>query len=179
VIRVRGDLAVEVKRDRLVVRRDEANVEVFPDEIRHLVNALAEALPEWHVGAVLKRSHALQMMPLGVAALCFPPPIECTRDLHDDLLQQGRPNVEAGPVREVAQYEQHFVLGSLTATDRSHKDADGSVRSVPEGLSDQTSRRIVGKEDGIEMGHHQGQSRLLSQAECKHANQRLKGVVIF
>ena len=43
VIRVREDLAVEVKCDRLVVRRGQAVVEVFPGEIRHLVNALAEA----------------------------------------------------------------------------------------------------------------------------------------
>jgi hypothetical protein len=43
VIRVRDDLAIEVKRDRLVVRRGKAEVEVFPGEIRHLVNALAEA----------------------------------------------------------------------------------------------------------------------------------------
>jgi hypothetical protein len=42
VIRVREDLAVEVKRDRLVVQRGEAEVEVLPGEIRHLVNALAE-----------------------------------------------------------------------------------------------------------------------------------------
>jgi hypothetical protein len=43
VIRVREDLAVEAKRDRLVVRRGEMQVEVFPGEIRHLVNALVEA----------------------------------------------------------------------------------------------------------------------------------------
>jgi hypothetical protein len=43
IIRVREDLAVEVKRDRLLVRRDGAEVEVSPGEIRHLVNALAEA----------------------------------------------------------------------------------------------------------------------------------------
>ena len=43
VIRVREDLAVEVKRDRLLVRRGDAEVEVFPGEIRHLVNALVEA----------------------------------------------------------------------------------------------------------------------------------------
>ena len=43
VIRVRDDLAVEVKRDRLLVRRGEAEMVVFPGEIRHLVNALAEA----------------------------------------------------------------------------------------------------------------------------------------
>ena len=40
VIRVRDDLAVEVKRDRLMVQRGKAQVEVFPGEIRHLVNAL-------------------------------------------------------------------------------------------------------------------------------------------
>ena len=43
LIRVRDDLAVEVKSDRLVVRRGKAEVEVFPSEIRHLVNALVEA----------------------------------------------------------------------------------------------------------------------------------------
>ena len=42
VIRVREDLAVEVKRDRLLVQRGKAEVEVFPGEIRHLVHALAE-----------------------------------------------------------------------------------------------------------------------------------------
>ena len=43
VIHVREDLVVDVKRDRVVVRRGEAEVEVLPHEIRHLVNALAEA----------------------------------------------------------------------------------------------------------------------------------------
>jgi hypothetical protein len=43
VIRVREDLALEVKRDRLVVRRGQAKVEVLPGEVRHLLNALAEA----------------------------------------------------------------------------------------------------------------------------------------
>jgi hypothetical protein len=43
VIRVREDLAVEVKRDRLLIQRGKVGVEVFPGEIRHLVNALAEA----------------------------------------------------------------------------------------------------------------------------------------
>jgi hypothetical protein len=43
VIRVREDLAVEVKSDRLLVRRGEAAVEVFPGDIRRLVNALAKA----------------------------------------------------------------------------------------------------------------------------------------
>jgi hypothetical protein len=40
---VRDDLAVEVKGDRLLIQRGRAEVEVFPGEIRHLVNALAEA----------------------------------------------------------------------------------------------------------------------------------------
>jgi hypothetical protein len=35
-------LAVEVKRDRLLIQRGKAEVQVFPGEIRHLVNALAE-----------------------------------------------------------------------------------------------------------------------------------------
>ena len=39
---MREDLAVKVKRDRLVVRRGQAVVEVLPGEVRHLVNALAE-----------------------------------------------------------------------------------------------------------------------------------------
>ena len=43
VIRVREDLVVQIKRDRLLIQRGEAEVEVFPSEIRHLVNALAEA----------------------------------------------------------------------------------------------------------------------------------------
>ena len=42
-IRVREDLAAEIKRDRALVRRGKAEVEVFPGEIRHLVHALAEA----------------------------------------------------------------------------------------------------------------------------------------
>ena len=40
---MRDDLAVEVKRDRLLVRRGKAEVKVFPGEIRHMVNALTEA----------------------------------------------------------------------------------------------------------------------------------------
>ncbi|HSR29056.1 MAG TPA: hypothetical protein VLY63_00725 [Anaerolineae bacterium] len=40
---MREDLAVEVKRDRLLVRRGRVEMEVLPGEIRHLVNALAEA----------------------------------------------------------------------------------------------------------------------------------------
>ena len=43
VIRVRDDLAVEVRHDRLVIKRGKASVEVLPGEIRHLVNALVEA----------------------------------------------------------------------------------------------------------------------------------------
>jgi hypothetical protein len=43
VIRVRQDLAIEIKRDRLVVQRGETEVEVFPGEIWHLVNTSAEA----------------------------------------------------------------------------------------------------------------------------------------
>ena len=42
VIRVREGLASTAKRDRLLVRRGGAEVEVFPSEIRHLVNALVE-----------------------------------------------------------------------------------------------------------------------------------------
>lgn len=40
---MREDVAVEVKRDRLLLRRGEAEVEIFPGEIRHLVNARAQA----------------------------------------------------------------------------------------------------------------------------------------
>jgi hypothetical protein len=43
VIRVRDDLAIEDKRDRLVIQHGEAEVVAFPEEIRHLVNALSEA----------------------------------------------------------------------------------------------------------------------------------------
>jgi hypothetical protein len=43
VIRVREDLAIEVQHDRLLIQRGKAGVVVFPDEIRHLANALAEA----------------------------------------------------------------------------------------------------------------------------------------
>jgi hypothetical protein len=50
VIRVREDSVVKVKRDRLLIQRGEAEVEVFPGEIRHLVNALAEAAPGSHRG---------------------------------------------------------------------------------------------------------------------------------
>ena len=45
VIRVRDDLAVEVSRDRLLIQRGKAEVEVFPGEIRHLVNAQPFAAP--------------------------------------------------------------------------------------------------------------------------------------
>jgi hypothetical protein len=50
VVRVRDDLAVEVKRDRLVIQRGKGEVEVFP--IRYLVNALAEALGRWYAQPV-------------------------------------------------------------------------------------------------------------------------------
>jgi len=43
VIRVREGLAVEVNRDRLLIQRGTAEVEVFPAKVRHLVKALAEA----------------------------------------------------------------------------------------------------------------------------------------
>ena len=43
VIRVKDDLAVEVKRDRLLIQRGSVEAEVFPQEIRHLVNTLVEA----------------------------------------------------------------------------------------------------------------------------------------
>jgi len=42
VIRVRDDLAVEVKRDRLLIGRGNSEVEVFAGEVRHLVDALVE-----------------------------------------------------------------------------------------------------------------------------------------
>jgi hypothetical protein len=50
VIRVRDDVAFEVKRDRLLVRRGKTEVVVFSGEIRHLVNALVEAVPGSHRG---------------------------------------------------------------------------------------------------------------------------------
>jgi hypothetical protein len=43
IIRVKDDLTVEVKRDRLLIQRGRAEVEVLPGEIRHLVNALTVA----------------------------------------------------------------------------------------------------------------------------------------
>ena len=43
LIRVREDLAVEVRRDRLLIQRGKTEVEVLSGEIRHLVNALVEA----------------------------------------------------------------------------------------------------------------------------------------
>jgi hypothetical protein len=86
VIRVREDLAVDVKRDRLVVRRGEAKVEVFPGEIRHLVNALAEAVGGGLVlRAAPKRSHAFQMAPHGVAASLLLLPVDRICYLTDDL----------------------------------------------------------------------------------------------
>jgi hypothetical protein len=42
VIRVREDLAVEVNRDRLLIQRGNAEVEVLPGGIRYLANALTE-----------------------------------------------------------------------------------------------------------------------------------------
>jgi hypothetical protein len=56
VIRVREDLAVEVRRDRLLVQRGKAEVEVFAGEIRHLVNALVEGAARSQ--ALLSRDHA-------------------------------------------------------------------------------------------------------------------------
>jgi hypothetical protein len=38
-----GGLTVEVEYDRRLIQRGEVKVEVFPGEIRHTVNALAEA----------------------------------------------------------------------------------------------------------------------------------------
>jgi 3-deoxy-D-arabino-heptulosonate 7-phosphate (DAHP) synthase class II len=46
VIRVRDDLAVEAKRDRLLVQRGDVEAEVFAGEIRHLVAALVDAAAE-------------------------------------------------------------------------------------------------------------------------------------
>ena len=42
-IRLAGGLTVEVREDRLLVRRGGAVVKVFPHEVRHLVDALVEA----------------------------------------------------------------------------------------------------------------------------------------
>ena len=39
---MREDLAVEVKRDRLLVHRGKAEVEILLGRMRHLVNALVE-----------------------------------------------------------------------------------------------------------------------------------------
>jgi hypothetical protein len=50
---VREDLAVEVKRDRLIIQRGSTEVEGFPSEIRHLVNALSRALVGSRVVGVL------------------------------------------------------------------------------------------------------------------------------
>lgn len=41
---VRDALAVEVKRDRLLVRRGHGEVEVYPREARHLVNTLVKGV---------------------------------------------------------------------------------------------------------------------------------------
>jgi hypothetical protein len=41
-IRLVGGLTVEVREDRLVLRRGSATVEVPPGEVRHLVDALVE-----------------------------------------------------------------------------------------------------------------------------------------
>ncbi len=45
MIRVREDLIVQVKRDQMLTRRGKAEVEVFPGEIRQLVNA--SPMPWW------------------------------------------------------------------------------------------------------------------------------------
>ena len=42
-IRLSDGLTVEVEQDRVLVRRGTAVVEVFPHEVRHLVDALVEA----------------------------------------------------------------------------------------------------------------------------------------
>jgi hypothetical protein len=42
VLRVREDLAIGVKSDRLLIQRGEAEVEVLPSDIPYLVDALAE-----------------------------------------------------------------------------------------------------------------------------------------
>jgi hypothetical protein len=43
VVRVKEDLGVWIKRDRLLIRRGTAEVEAFPAKARHLVKALGEA----------------------------------------------------------------------------------------------------------------------------------------
>lgn len=43
VIPVRGNLAVEVKSDQMLMQRGKAEVEVFPGKIRHLSNVSMEA----------------------------------------------------------------------------------------------------------------------------------------
>ena len=54
VIYVRDDLAVEVKRDRLLVRRGKARVEVLPSEIRHLVNLWRRLRRGWWNGKTVR-----------------------------------------------------------------------------------------------------------------------------
>ena len=43
VFRVKEELGVWIKCDRLLIQRGTAEVEVFPAKVRHLVKALAEA----------------------------------------------------------------------------------------------------------------------------------------
>ena len=81
VIRVREDLAVEVKRDRLLIQRGKAEVEVFPGEIRHLVNALARRGRQVSNSAFSRPpknpqqrdglDHSLSMNSSGVTPACF------------------------------------------------------------------------------------------------------------
>ena len=54
--------------------------------------------------------------------------------LRDDLLQQRRPNIEAGSHWEVAQQRQHFTASSLLATERAQQDTDTSVHTESQSL---------------------------------------------
>ena len=85
--------------------------------------------------------------------------------------------MEAGSFRKITQYNQHLVLRSLAATDRPQEDTDTAMHPVPQGLSGQASRRVVGEQNGIGIRYHQGESCLLSQVKCERTNKCLKGFV--
>jgi hypothetical protein len=103
--------------------------------------------------------------------------VDCSLYLRHDLLQQSRPNMEAASCWKITQYRQHLVSRSLATTDCPQEDTDTAMHLVPKGLSGQTSRRVVGEQNGIGVRHHQIESCLLPQVECKRTNEGLKRFV--
>jgi hypothetical protein len=84
VIRLREDLAIEIKRDRLLIQRGKVEVGMLPGGIRHPVNALAEVgTPARRRGFLVTAqdeklwaslTHSLSMNSSAVTPACFKMP---------------------------------------------------------------------------------------------------------